>query len=434
MTAPAPAPATGPAPAPTRGAATLFAIFAALSIGGALVLKAAPLGPWTAGALSFAAVIAGALLISWGAEAAQVFVGQGLAVAFIALLQVMPEFMVEADIAWRREVDLMFANATGSNRILIGVGWPLIFFTADVASRLRGTGGVKTIKLRKEHVIEVFALLVSSAYYLVLLAKGELAPADSAVLGGFFFAYLWLLSRLPPEDEGEELLRPARFLVEQKPPGRRWWIFGVFAAGALPLILVADPFVTAMKDIAVRVSGATTPEAIARAQFVFVQWVAPFLSEFPEKLTAFYWSRTVRMAPMALLNMISSTISQYTALVAMIPLVYSASLGHLAAVPMSPVHHDEIFLSFAMTLYACATLMKLEFTLGNTLVVLVGWLVQFSFPTTLPFVGGDSHFIVAYAFVALTAVELALRWGLIRERLPAALRHSVALLARRTVD
>ena len=36
------------------------------------------------------------------------------------------------------------------------------------------------------------------------------------------------------------------------------------------------------------------------SQFVFVQWVAPFLSEFPEKVSAFHWASRVRTAPMAL--------------------------------------------------------------------------------------------------------------------------------------
>ena len=29
------------------------------------------------------------------------------------------------------------------------------------------------------------------------------------------------------------------------------------------------------------------------SKFVFVQWMAPFISEFPEKVSAFYWARTV---------------------------------------------------------------------------------------------------------------------------------------------
>src|SRR5438105_14541171 len=61
------------------------------------------------------------------------------------------------------------------------------------------------------------------------------------------------------------------------------------------------------------------------SQFVLVQWVAPFLSEFPEKVSAFYWARRVTHAPMALMNMVSSNINQWTVLAAMIPLVYGYS-------------------------------------------------------------------------------------------------------------
>jgi len=61
------------------------------------------------------------------------------------------------------------------------------------------------------------------------------------------------------------------------------------------------------------------------SQFVFVQWVAPFLSEFPEKLSAFYWARRVSHAPMALMNMVSSNVNQWTVLAAMIPLVYGVT-------------------------------------------------------------------------------------------------------------
>src|SRR3989449_8657811 len=65
------------------------------------------------------------------------------------------------------------------------------------------------------------------------------------------------------------------------------------------------------------------------SQFVLVQWVAPFLSEFPEKVSAFYWARRVTHAPMALMNMVSSNINQWTVLAAMIPLVYGySSLRH----------------------------------------------------------------------------------------------------------
>ena len=71
---------------------------------------------------SFAAVIAASMLISWSAEAAQFLISQGLAVAIIALLQVLPEFMIEFVFAYRGDTPNMLANLTGSNRLLMGLG------------------------------------------------------------------------------------------------------------------------------------------------------------------------------------------------------------------------------------------------------------------------------------------------------------------------
>ena len=378
----------------------------------AVHLTAFPAG--FAAALCFTAVIAAALLISWGAEAAQFFMSQGLAVALIALLQVVPEFMVEAVIAWQAgktgNLDLVFANASGSNRLLTGFGWPLIFFVTDFYHRRKHGRPLEAIALRGEHVVEVLALLLASSWYLVLIWKGTLSLLDSAVLGGGFALYLWILNRLPCEDEEEkdDLIAPPRLLAEagERPAGRLA-IYGLFLLGGAVMWAVAEPFLGAMKDVAV---------AVGVSEFAFVQWVAPFLTEFPEKVTAVYWSRTVRLAPMALLNMVSSTVNQFTALVAMIPIAYAVSAGHARAIPMDPLHKTEVFLSFATTLYGVACLLKMRFTRVNAYVMLALFLLQFFYkgpidvlPRTGAFSGTavSSHTLVAWAYVFLSVAEVA---------------------------
>jgi cation:H+ antiporter len=400
---------------PRRGTAALILGLIAFSAVASLAVRQAELGPGVAAALCFGAVVAAAMLISWGAEAAQFFVSQGLAVAFIALLQVVPEFMVEAVIAWDAgktgRADLVFANATGSNRLLTGFGWPLIFFVTDFYHRRRHGRPLQAIHLRDEHAVEILALLFASSWYLVVLARGQLTLLDSAVLGGAFVAYLWLLNRLPAEEaeEKEELLAPPRLLVELQPRwARRAALLGLFALGGTVMWAVAHPFLDAMQEVAL---------AIGVSQFAFVQWVAPFLTEFPEKVTAVYWSRTVKLAPMALLNLVSSTVNQYTALVAMIPIAFSLSVGAAAGIHMDPLHRVEIFLSFATTLYGVACLLKFRFTRGNALVMLALFLLQFFYegPIDLPPVGPGSrfdlppianHLVVASAYVVLAVVEV----------------------------
>jgi len=412
-----------------------FALFAAVSSG---TVRAAELHPGLAAPLCFGAVIAAALLISWGAEAAQFFVSQGLAVAFIALLQVVPEFMVEAVIAWQAgrdgRVDLVFANASGSNRLLTGFGWPLIFFVTDFYHRKKHGRPLDAIRLGAEHAIEIVALLFASSWYLVLIWKETLTLVDSAVLGGAFVAYLWLLNRLPAqEEEGkEELLAPPRFIVElERPWLRRAVLIGLFALGGVVMWAVAHPFLVAMEHVAV---------AMGVSQFAFVQWVAPFLTEFPEKVTAIYWSRTVKLAPMALLNMVSSTVNQFTALVAMIPIAYALSVGRPTPIAMDPLHRTEIFLSFATTLYGVACLLKFRFTRVNALVMLALFVLQFFYkgPIDVPRIGSpgsgfdippiEAHLAVAWAYVALSVAEVS-RHG--REiQMGRALRETFAAMRR----
>ncbi len=213
-----------------------------------------------------------------------------------------------------------------------------------------------------------------------------------------------------------ELLAPPRLLVELRPRLLRGAaLLGLFALGGVVMWGVAHPFLESMKEVAV---------ALGVSQFAFVQWVAPFLTEFPEKVTAVYWSRTVKLAPMALLNMVSSTVNQYTALVAMIPIAYALSVGAPAAIPMDPLHRTEIFLSFATTLYGVACLSKLYFTRVNAIIMVALFALQFFYegPIDVPHLGpagGGLDVALAVAEVARHGRQL---------RLGAALREAVAAM------
>src|SRR5690349_23201714 len=104
----------------------------------AAAAKSSPLSAlWT-----FPSILLSAFVIAWGAEAAQFLISQGLALAILAWLQTLPEFAVEAVIAFEagkdpNKVHLMTANFTGSLRLLVGLGWPMIFATAAYFTRAR---------------------------------------------------------------------------------------------------------------------------------------------------------------------------------------------------------------------------------------------------------------------------------------------------------
>src|SRR5688572_26083332 len=148
---------------------------------------------------TFPGILLSAFVIGWGAEAAQFLVSRGLALALLAWLQTLPEFAVEAVIAWHRDIPLMTANFTGSLRLLTGVAWPLIYFTAAWTARKQGIRNFK-VHLHPEDSIGVISLLPPLLYFVWIWAKASLTLVDSAILLALYAAYLWALMRMPPED------------------------------------------------------------------------------------------------------------------------------------------------------------------------------------------------------------------------------------------
>src|SRR5579864_4378394 len=93
------------------------------------------------------AILIAAMIIAWAAESAQFFIAQGFALAILAWLQTLPEFAVEAVLAWHQQVQLLLANLTGALRLLTGFGWPVIYFTAAMFQRKRRGAPLKVIHL-----------------------------------------------------------------------------------------------------------------------------------------------------------------------------------------------------------------------------------------------------------------------------------------------
>lgn len=353
---------------------SLFAGFSKVFAKGVLATEVAVGSAWSA-AWTFPSVLGSAILIAWGAEAAQFLISQGLALAILAWLQTLPEFAVEAVISYQAgkdpsKIHLMTANFTGSLRLLVGLGWPMIYATAAFFHRRRSKAALKTIELETEHAIEVVALAPPILYFFVIWLKGSLDWYDSIVLTVIYAAYLVVLNKIPPQSEEklEDMERIPRLILSQSPRVRNTIIVSLFVAGGLILYLVAHPFLESMLGIAL---------TIGISQFVFVQWVSPFLSEFPEKVSAFYWARKVHSAPMALMNMVSSNINQWTMLVAMLPLVYAYSRGGFASIPFDDHQRLEIILTMGQSVLGMILLANMRFSSWEATALFVLWLVQF---------------------------------------------------------
>jgi cation:H+ antiporter len=327
--------------------------------GTALVAKAAPLTAlWT-----FPSVLFSAFLVAW--------------------LQTLPEFAVEAVIAWQAgkdpaKVHLAIANFTGSIRLLVGLGWPLVYFVA--AFFARRTGRRKTwiaITFDDEHAIEIVGLLPPLVWFTFIWWKGSLGLLDAAVLALCYVVYLVALLRVPPREgdveELEDLPAVSRWALAQGPGRRGWAIAGIFVVGGAILALSAHAFVESM--LALAITAGVSP-------FVFVQWVAPFLSEFPEKLSAFNWARQITKAPMAVMNLVSSTINQWSILSALIPVIYSISRGTPSAIVFDSHQRLEILLTILQSFLGWLLLVNMDLRAFEAAILFVFWLVQFAVPST----------------------------------------------------
>jgi cation:H+ antiporter len=357
---------------------------------------------WTA-----PSILAAAMLIAWAAESAQYFMAQGFALAILAWLQTLPEFAVEAVLAWERQVPLLMANLTGALRLLTGLGWPLIYVTAAFFNRRRSRTPLREIRLSSEHSVEVMGLVASMVWAAVIWWKDSLNLFDAGVLIAVYLGYLALLRRMPAmeAESVDELETVPRAIVTAPRVWRITAIAGLFVVGGGLIYFMAEPFLASLLALSASLGVST---------FVFVQWVAPFVSEFPEKVSALYWARTVDKAPTALMNMVSSNINQWTLLAAMLPIVYSMSLGTPSSILLDREQEVELLLTLAQGVLAALFLIDMRLTWWEAAGLFLLWAGQF---VLSPFaVGVHPYFTGAY--FAWSAVELVKM--VMRRRRPAA--------------
>jgi len=355
---------------------------------------------WAAPGILFAA-----MSIAWGAETAQFFIAQGFALAILAWMQTLPEFAVEAVLAWHRQVPFLFANLTGALRLLTGLGWPMIYLAAATVYRKREGKPLRRIVLEREHSVQVVGLLVPLIYVSWIVLKGSLVLADSAVLTAIYAGYLALLGKMPPQDEEgvEDLARIPRAIVLSPRWRRIVLISGLFIGGGLLIYFTAEPFLGSLFAISLQ---------LGVPAFIFIQWVAPFVSEFPEGLSTFYWARTVRRAPMALMNLVSSNINQWTLLVAMLPVVLSFSMRTVTAIPLDAQQKMEVLMTIGQQLVGMFFLLNMELAWWEAAVLFVLWFVQFVFSAIRPdvpfwgVVGQHVHLWITIAYFVWAAWEL----------------------------
>jgi cation:H+ antiporter len=297
-------------------------------------------------------VVGAAFAMSWAAEAAEKDIPRALSLIVVALLAVLPEYAVDIVFAWKAGQDPAFApyavaNMTGSNRLLLGVGWSTVALLAWVSRRQR------SIALDRGGAVAVGFLAAATLYSFTLVLRREIALVDSVLLAALFAGYAFWAARSGTEEP--ELVGPAATIGGLPTVPRRVAVLGLFAFAGAVIALAAEPFAEGLVH---------TGSALGIDEFLLVQWLAPLSSESPEFLVAAVLALRGR-ATVAFALLLSAKINQWTLLVGSLAVAYSVGAGHPAPLPFDDRQTAEVLLTGAQSLFGVAILASLTFRIRD---------------------------------------------------------------------
>jgi cation:H+ antiporter len=345
-------------------------------------------------------IVGAAFLLSWGAELSERDIPRALALIFLALISVLPEYAIGLHYAYTEGVahsheGLAIANMTGANRILIGVGWALVAIVYFLKH------GKKEVPLDDSQELELRFLILATLYSLVIPLKGTLSLTDMVIFFGIFLLYAYQATQ-SDKHEGPELEGVAGLLDQMLGDGaRRLVVLLLFAFAGFVIWFSSEPFAESLK---------TTGTTYGINQFLLVQWIAPLASESPEGLVALLFALKGK-GTTAIGALISSKVNQWTLLVGAIPLVYALGAGNWNAMQLNHQHNEEMLLTSAQSLFAAVVISDFKFALWEGLLLLLLFTAQFFFPQpNIRDIFSIVYLIAAVALLATSPMRRKMMW------------------------
>jgi cation:H+ antiporter len=313
------------------------------------------------------AIVGAAFVLSWGAELSERDIPRSLALIALALISVLPEYAVDLNFAWDAGKNPEYrayavANMTGANRVLIGIGWPLVAIIFYFKFRR------KDVPLDRSQGLELSLLLLATVYSFILPIKGNLSLFDMVI---FFAMFLYYAARAARGERHEEAPEGIAGWLDQKlgDRGRRLVVLLMFAFAGYAIWLSADPFAEGL---------VATGKRFGVDEFLLVQWLAPLASESPEVIIALLFALKGRGST-GIGALLSSKVNQWTLLVGAIPLVYAISAGSIGPMELDHRQREELLLTSAQSLFAAIVICDLRFSLWEALLLMGLFLGNFFF-------------------------------------------------------
>jgi cation:H+ antiporter len=316
-----------------------------------------------------AAVVAAAFLLAWACEAAQVDIANGLVVAAVAFVGILPEYLVEVHFALLGHAEYVTANLTGASRLLLGLAIAMPAVVALLPGRWRRLH-LGPLELPAPHRVELAVLAVAAGWSSRTVLTGRLTLLDSAVLIGMYVVYL----RRAAMAGGES---PAPFGVAAELAAlprdqRKRWARSLMAYAAFVILLTAVPFSDA-------VLGAGSIVGIS--PYLLLQWIVPVATETPEIVVAFVLLTHGR-GGQSIAVLLAGAVSQYTIALGTLPLAYALGPA-IGPLPLAGRERVELLLTVGVALYAVAALLTLRLSRGDSSIMLAAFAAQLLVPTVV---------------------------------------------------
>ncbi len=336
--------------------------------------------PWNAIAPGVA-IFGAAFILSWAAELVQFEVPASVAIALLALIAVLPEYAVDMYFAWHAGKDPQYihyatANMTGSNRLLIGVGWAAVVFAYFFKTK-KGE-----VQLEPNNQIELFSLALATLYCLIIPIKRTLSWVDAVFLLSIFVWYMIKVMRT--EHQEPEVEGPIEALARWPRAWRVLVTVFFFCFSGYTIFISAKPFAEGLLEAG---------RHLGIEEFILVQWLAPLASESPEFIVAIIFALRAK-ASASLGTLISSKVNQWTLLIGMLPLFYNLSAGHFHPMPLDARQSEEILLTVAQSLFGLMVIANLRFSITEALLLFVLFITQLFFTST------EARTIYAFIYIA----------------------------------
>ena len=354
---------------------TTIVVLLLLGVPGAVLrFSGIDVDPVAAAAVFGVGIVAGAFLLSWAAEVAELDVSASLAIALLALIAVLPEYAIEAVLAWDAgssfdtatgavtdETSRVAANVTGSNRLLIGLGWSAVILIYWVK---RG----RVLDMRGEMGLEIAMLTIATAATALIFFVHQVHILLAAGLIVLYVAYLWISST--GEAEEPDLIGAAALIGSLPTRWRRTMVVFLFVFAAGVILVAAEPFVDSLIE---------TGQSFGIDEFILIQWVAPLASEAPEIIVAVLFS--LRANPVAgLTALISAEVNQLTLLVGSMAVLFSASAGEILSFPLDDRQGIEFLLTTAVSVAGLMLVAKRVISWNAGVLLLVLFAAHLFFP------------------------------------------------------